>query len=1001
MDNNSYDRLPIAVRGYPDRKRQPHRQSGWQWPKGMLVIDTETRTDPTQKLTFGSYRIFWEGRFIREGLFHGDDLPECDLAILRNYVATGSSDAVERKLRLLTRRQFADVFFDLAYRRRYLIVAFNLPFDVARLSFDFTTARGRFAGGFSLELWSYTDSSGVVHPDPHRPRIAIKHIDSKRALKGFTSRRNPDARDRIPDGSETGKPENNYNFRGHFLDLRTLVFALTDKGHSLETACPTFGIEGQKLKISGHGTVTEEYIDYNRHDVLLTSRLAFKLLEEYKKHPIGLQPTKAYSPASVGKAYLESMGIPPVLERQPDFSKKHLGYATTGFFGGRTSAKIRKISVPVVYTDFLSMYPTVNSLMGLWSFVIADKIRLVEGCPDEVLRMLSELKPEDLFKPAMWKTLGGFVKVVPDGDILPCRAKYSPDNDWQVGINYVHDKDGKGFWYSLPDVVASVILTGRIPRIIDAFRIEPVGVLNGLKKLKLRGEVEVDPQTQDFFKVVIEQRKLVARRDVLTPEEKDRLEGALKVLANSTSYGIYAEMIREESDDVIRMMCYGCNGPFSCKVAHPDNPGRYCFPPVAALITGAARLMLALLEYSVSKRGGTYAMEDTDSMAIVATETGGKIPCPGGPYRLEDGSDAICALSWKQVEDIVHEFAALIPYDPSAVGGSILKIEPDNFDGPGKQRQLYCHAISAKRYVLFLKDGRGHPVLLRKKINSEKHHWSQHGLGHLINPTDIEEQDRDWIAKVWLNILQKSEGLPTKTLGFEDLPAIGRVTVSSPGIMRVFGKLNEKKSYSDQIKPFNFLLTCHLKSFGNPPGTKPEHFQLILPYELNSKKWVEMQWTDRYTGKQHGISIEAQHGTRRIAAVKTYADVIEAYALHPESKCADNAGIVCDARRVGLLQRRHIQIDGVTHIGKESNSLEEVEAGIEHSDENVYTVYHDPQEDEWTTKYYPALQRTAPELILQHVPLSRRMIMYARSGKRPRRKNRELIVTALQQLGAI
>jgi hypothetical protein len=36
--------------------------------------------------------------------------------------------------------------------------------------------------------------------------------------------------------------------------------------------------------------------------------------------------------------------------------------------------------------------------------------------------------------------------------------------------------------------------------------------------------------------------------------------------------------------------------------------------------------MLALLEYSVNKLGGTYAMEDTDSMAIVTTERGGLVP---------------------------------------------------------------------------------------------------------------------------------------------------------------------------------------------------------------------------------------------------------------------------------------------------------------------------------------------------------------------------------------
>ena len=51
---------------------------------------------------------------------------------------------------------------------------------------------------------------------------------------------------------------------------------------------------------------------------------------------------------------------------------------------------------------------------------------------------------------------------------------------------------------------------------------------------------------------------------------------------------------------------------FNRRVGHPDVPGEYCFPPLASLITGGARLMLALLEHSVSDLGGTYAMEDTE-----------------------------------------------------------------------------------------------------------------------------------------------------------------------------------------------------------------------------------------------------------------------------------------------------------------------------------------------------------------------------------------------------
>jgi hypothetical protein len=101
--------------------------------------------------------------------------------------------------------------------------------------------------------------------------------------------------------------------------------------------------------------------------------------------------------------------------------------------------------------------------------------------------------------------------------------------------------------------------------------------------------------------------------------------------------------------------------PYSCRVMHPDVPGEFCFPPLASLITAGARLMLSLLEHCVSELGGTYVMEDTDSMAIVATEDGGLVRCPGGPLEMRDGHSAVRALSWAQVEQIADRFATLNP----------------------------------------------------------------------------------------------------------------------------------------------------------------------------------------------------------------------------------------------------------------------------------------------------------------------------------------------------
>jgi hypothetical protein len=1004
MHNREPSAVVIAVRVYPDTKKtdadfdpKKKRKGKWKLPDTMFVWDTETRTDKTQRLTFGSYRLVEAGQLVKENLFYGPGLPVADRSILERYAATPRATVAREPahdLSLLTRHEFVEKLFRAAYKGQFLLTAFNFPFDISRVARGFTKARRRFTGGFSLSLWSYIND-GIERGDRFRPSICIKHIDSKRALKGFTGRQEPDDVDRIPEGSATGKPEEGYIFRGHFLDLRTLAFALTDRGYTLADACEAFGVEHGKQIVRRHGIVTKKYIDYNRRDVLATSELAVKLLEEYDKHPIDLQATKAYSPASIGKSYLRAMGIPPILERQPRFPKRYLGYAQSAFFGGRTSAHIRKVPVPVVYTDFLSMYPTVNSLMDLWSFVTAKKITVVKDCQEEIEVLLRQVTVDRLFEQSFWKRLTAFVRVIPDGDILPSRGRYSvQSNDWQVAVNHIYagsSSPDDALWYSLPDIVASVLLNeGRIPKLVDAFRIEAREQLQGLKTTKLRGQIDVDPAKQDFFKVVIEERKRLPKRTDISDIEKARLDKFLKVLANAASYGIYAEMHRLESERKTQVTCHGIDSkPFECRVAHPDEPGAYCFPPIASLITGAARLMLALLERCVIERDGTYAMEDTDSLAVVATEDGGNVPCQAGK------GDKVRALSWKQVDAIASRFAALNPYDRTAVPGSVLKIEDDNRDPKTKrQRQLYCLAISAKRYVLFLKDGRNNPVLLRKGVNNVEDRWSEHGLGHLLNPTDPESDDREWIAQAWLNIVRRALGLSTTPLGIESSPAVGQITVNSPAGMKPLSKLNEGQRYPDQIKPFNFLLACHVRPLGHPRGVNPERFHLIAPYETDSRKWVANTWIDQYSAKEFRITTVGPYGGSDTARVKTYGDVLVEYEYHPESKCADADGNTCSKQTIGLLQRRHVRIDQMKYIGKESNSLEEVDAGLIHSEQNVYTEFPDPRRDEWQTKIIPALkQRKLSDLVEQcRGKLSRRALIDIRAGRsRPHRKNQELL----------
>ena len=134
-------------------------------------------------------------------------------------------------------------------------------------------------------------------------------------------------------------------------------------------------------------------------------------------------------------------------------------------------------------------------------------------------------------------------------------------------------------------------------------------------------------------------------------------------------------------------------------------------------------------------------------MAIVASRQGGLVACPGGPYHTEDGprgdSRADPGCKWPSSWQLLR--SPSIPTTATrSKGRSSRSKATTSIRRPRQQRQLWCVAISAKRYALFLRDRNGEPELLRKGVNNGdgEDGWSQHGLGHLLNPTDPESDDR-------------------------------------------------------------------------------------------------------------------------------------------------------------------------------------------------------------------------------------------------------------------
>lgn len=855
-----------------------------KWPEFVLVFDTETTLDPKeQALLFAFYRVCrltsrgYE--CVEEGIVHADGISDDERRIIHAHAEQFDSEVCgpdyDEDIHVYGRAEFVERVFFEAIKSKSMIVAFNASWDISRLSVRYRVSRNR---AWTLVLSErISRKTGQLEPNPERPCLRITSKDSKAAFYSLTKPFRPEEWPLYTVGDKT-------RLVCRVLDVRTLAWSLFNENYSLKSACKKLKAENRKIDHEPTGKIAIEELEYGRQDVRCTVEILNILKEEFDKHPIKLDPDKAVSPASIGKAYLRKMGIIPPMQKFtiPDYFH---GIAAQGYFGGRAECRIRNAPVPVVLTDFSSQYPTVNSLLGNMEILTAESVSFDEAT-EEVQSFLDRVKHDDCFDQRVWKELRFFARIRPDSDVLPVRAEFSDDGSTKnIGVNYF--TSAEPVWLTGPDLVMSKLLSGKAPRVEKAFRLVPHGRQKGLKPANLRGMVEIDPAKADLFCAMVEQKEIHRKSN-------EALSYFLKICANSTSYGIFFELTPQQKRKPTKVRVFSGEHRHEQTVLNIEKPGEWYFPPIAALITGGAHLLLAMLERCVTDKGGHYLFCDTDSMCLVASRTGGLVPCPNEPE--------IRALSWNEVEEIAKRFEALNCYDRKAVRGSILKIEKINFVN-GNQEELFGFAISAKRYALYRYDEDGNIVIVDAKA---------HGLGYLYPPKDFIEDDpsSDWLSEAWHWVLEGEVANPCPVPSWFRYPAMMRMTVSTPavlGLLRGF------------TRPFNFVHIPLLFPNLYPPGKDASNFGVLMPFSKRREEWITTKATDVHTGKQYSIRLLDPTGRTKKLEVKCYGNVLGSYREHPESKFVDQNGEPCDSLTRGLLRRAHIVSNQHRYIGKEAS----------------------------------------------------------------------------------
>lgn len=903
--------MVIALRGYAEPIQMEQAKSGREAVRSIVkrktlpnpskwsvVFDTETKTDHTQGLRIGAYQVRDGDTLHERGLFfERSNLTRQEISVLRSYAA-------QHGLAVRSRDEFVtDVLYRYGYDRGGQIIGFNLPFDLSRLAIQISTSHHRqMRGGFSLKL----------RPEKWRPPILVKHLNSRSAFIRFSSSGNAlEVRGMRRRGIKSAVKH------GYFQDVKTLAAALLGRGHSLESLAKSLKTKHQKLGTDEHGgPLTPEYIAYSVNDVQVTWECYESLRGEYGKHGLtGTPPHRIYSEASLGKAYLRQMGIERWTKAQPDFPRDLLGIIMSSYYGGRAEVHIRRVPARVLYCDFRSMYPSICTLTGLWQFVISSGVDWTD-CTNEIRGMLANVQTSDLQAPEFWKRLTVLVQIRPERDISPVRTAYS-GNTRTIGLNYLTAEFP--VWYTLADCIASTILTGKPPHVVQAIRFSPREPQSGLTSILLAGQrgFEIDPIASDFYKQIIELRgraqtkaKEARRdRDIAGAERLESHAQMLKLLANSTSYGIFAELNVQSYDRPRDVMCHGADGAgFATSTASVEEPGTHFHPVIATLITGGARLMLALAERLAADKGLDWALCDTDSMALAR------------PFSMNDFDFIDRSMA------VTHWFDRLNPY---ADGKPLFKIEEQNFaaDDPERHEELFALAISAKRYVLFNRGASGQPII-RKAL--------AHGLGHLLPPYsgaqapskipapifDLRDAGLErWQYDLWYRIVGailagEPDQVDLSDLPNMDQPAASRYAASTPALLHWFDPFNERLPLNRRVWAFNFMIAFHVSKARlhqaiasgdcDPEMLDEELPSAIAPFSDDPAEAMRNCF-DRKSGRQIPAML-----------LSTYREELARYHLHSEAKFSN--GSWSDR---GVTKRKHVHAIAVEYIGKEANRWEE------------------------------------------------------------------------------
>jgi hypothetical protein len=559
--------------------------------------------------------------------------------------------------------------------KRAPFVAFDAPWSIGRLCADVRRAK---SGGMSICLvgcgWP-NRQSGQWQDSDFYSRIGVVSRGGDDA--GAFCRWIPSRKRQKSD------------WGGPFVGLNVLGGALGYDAESPQSLATSAGTAWPER---------DDSLDQLVDEALVLVECYRRLVANLAEVAPGLPPQACWSAGSIIVHGLKQAGVRQAALTTATLSPEAVGASAASFHGGLPEALLVGHATQMALADLNWTYPTMLSLLGLTPHLCAERF---EDVPADVAEVEALFRTDGLRARlddrAFYGSIGNlFVVVEPHGEAdLPCQR--------EVGCGryrfVVAPLDLSGG--AVPVHACHLIgpgLAGRLPRIVSAFRVEPVGIAPDLEPLRLPSGATVDLTTGDYGQALIEERQKAEA--IGDPLVRDHRVALAKSFAVSGGWGVFARVDRQRPTPVETLrtgqdgkgrrvrtyprtetvLAYGMSGEeLSIETERPDVPGPFTLWHVAAAIPAACTAEIALTRHDIEARcRGTVAVVATDSVAVPVSKGGGLVPCPGGPHRLPDGREAIRTMTADELLSVLARRDPVL--HPN--GGATWKIECDSLDKP-------------------------------------------------------------------------------------------------------------------------------------------------------------------------------------------------------------------------------------------------------------------------------------------------------------------------------